>query len=122
MITYRGQYSDEELTAVRIRTSIRHAHRVRSIVLQRRHKLVLEIAAPNRLTSGSGARWVTRLHHKALDHAMENVTVVVARLAVHAKVLHRFGALGGEQLHVHIAQRCVNGGRAVDTLDTCGYI
>lgn len=115
--SYRWQNRNEELTAIRIRTSIGHAHSVWSIVFQRRHKLILEVTAPYRLTTSSGASWIPSLHHKALDNAMENMSVVVTGFAVDAKVLDRFGTFGGEEFHVNVAQCCVNGGRAVDALD-----
>lgn len=115
--TYRWQNSDEELAAVRIRTSIGHAHGVRSVVLQCGHKLVLKVSSPNRLATSSSARRVSSLHHKALDDSMENVTVVVARLAVDTKVLDRFRAFGSEKLHMNVAQRCVNRCRTVHALD-----
>lgn len=120
--TYRRQHRNEELAAVRVGPRIGHAHRVRPIVLQRRHKFILEVTAPNRLAASARAGRIARLHHEPLDDAMENVPIVVARFAVHAKVLDRFGALGGKQFHVHVAQRCVNGGRTVDTLDAYNRI
>lgn len=116
--THRWQHGNEELTAVRVRPSIGHTDRVRPVVFERRHELVLEVATPDRLAAGSGAGRIARLHHEALDDPMEYVPVVVAILAVHAKVLHRFRALGGEQFDVHIALGRVQRRRIVDALHT----
>lgn len=89
-------------------------------MLQRRAELVLELAAPNRLATGSRARRITRLDHKALDDPMEDVPVVVTVFTVHAKVLHRFGTFLAKQPHVNVAHRRVNNGVVVDFLRTCG--
>ena len=48
---------------------------------------------------------------------MEDVAVVVAVPGVHAEVLHRLGALLGEQLHVDVAHGGVEGGLGPDSIE-----
>lgn len=62
---------------------------------------------------------IASLDHKALDDSVEDVRVVVAVLAVHAKVLHRLGTFLAEQLDVDVADGRVQDGRVVDSLRAC---
>lgn len=75
---------------------------------KRGHKLIAKLLAPNRLATASRARRIARLHHKALDDAMEYVAVVIPIPAVHTKVLCRLGALLAKQFDVNIALGRVN--------------
>lgn len=101
-ITHRWQHRDEELTSVSVRTRVGHTDRVRSIVLQRRAELILELSAPDGLSTGTRSRGIARLDHETLDNPMENVPIVVAILGVHTEIFHRFGTLFAEQTHVDV--------------------
>lgn len=50
---------------------------------------------------------------------MENVSVVVAILAVYAEILRRLRAFGGKEFHVNVAFGRVQRARIVDALNTC---
>jgi hypothetical protein len=56
-------------------------------------EFVFEVTTPNRLPSSSSSRRISRLNHKTLDDPMENVAIVIAVLAVYAKVFDCFWAL-----------------------------
>ncbi len=73
-------------------------------MFQMRPDFVLELAAPNGLAPGAVPEGVPRLHHKALDHAVENERIVISVLNMRDKVFHRSRAILGEQLDRHIAQ------------------
>ena len=78
---------DEELRAVRILAGIGHAERALAGVLEGRHKLILELAAVNRLAATAGTGGVTSLDHEALDDAMEDYTIVLAGFRERGEVI-----------------------------------
>ena len=59
----RGRGRDEELGPVRARTGVRHADRVRSVVLERRVELVGKVVPPQALASRAVSEWVSSLDH-----------------------------------------------------------
>lgn len=69
---------NKELATIGARPRIRHAQRALVRMLQRRHDLILELAAVDRLAASAGAGWVTALYHKAWDDAVEDDAVVLA--------------------------------------------
>lgn len=83
-------------------------HRVRTIVFKRGHKLIAEFSAPNRLSTTSSTRGITRLNHEALNHAMEDVAIVVAILSMNTKVLNRLWTLLAKQFQVNVTLGCMN--------------
>lgn len=78
------------------------------------YKLTQFIRCESRLTGR-----IASLHHETFYNAMENVIVVVAVLAVNAKVFHRFGTFAGKQFHVNVSTGRVYCRRIVDALYTC---
>ena len=93
---------DEELAAVCIQARIRHAHRIRLIVLQRA-KLVLEFAAPDRFAASAVAEGVATLDHEFANDAVEDGVVVIAVFGVGDEVLDGFGGGFGEEAEVDVA-------------------
>lgn len=93
---------DEKLAAVRIRSRVRHAHRIRLIVPQRA-KLVLELAAPDGFAAGPVTHGVAALDHELADDAVEDGVVVVAIFRVRDKVLNGFRGSFGEEAEVDVA-------------------
>lgn len=85
---------------------------------QRRHEFIFEIAAPNRFAASSSTSWIAGLYHKSFDDAMEDVTIVIAILAVHAEILYRFWTLGGKQFQMNVPTRCMQRCRIVQFLDS----
>ena len=65
---------------------------------------------------------ITGLYHERLDHAMEDVAVVVAVLGMHAEVLDRLRALFTEQIQVNVAHTGVDHALAVELLRTAGQL
>lgn len=96
IVTYRRQHRNEELTAIRVGSSIGRGQCVWTIMSQRRYKFIFEISTPNRFATRSGASWIACLYHETFDYAMEDVVVVIAILGVHTEVLNRFRTFGGE--------------------------
>lgn len=91
MRTTRQAY--EELTPVRRRALIRHAHRASRIVSQRRANLVIESAAPDGggcLGFGVGRRGAG-LEDEGWDDAVERRVCVCAGRAEREEVLGRLG-------------------------------
>ena len=85
-------------------------------MLERGAELILKLTAPDRLATGTGAGRIARLYHEALDHTMEQMPVVVAVLAVHAEIFHRFRALLATQAQVNVTHRRVQYRIVVDLL------
>lgn len=78
---------DEELGTVRVLASVRHAQSSLALMLQRRHDLVLELAAVDGFAATAGAGWVPSLDHEAFDDAVEDDIVVLARFGESGEVL-----------------------------------
>lgn len=82
----RGE-ADEELTAVCAGAAVGHGQDTSAGVLQRAVELVLELAAPDGLSTTAGAGGVTALQHEAGDDAVEDDAVVLAGVGEACKVL-----------------------------------
>jgi len=83
----RRAQRDEELRAIRARTAVRHRKRSLVLMLQRRHNLILELAAVDRAATTASAGWVTALNHEAGDDAVEDDVVVLASAGELGEVL-----------------------------------
>ena len=59
---------------------------------------------------------ISGLDHESLDDAVKDVRIIVAILAMNAKVFHCLGTLFAKQLNVDIAQSRVEHGSIVDSL------
>ena len=77
---------DKKLTPVRPRSSVGHAQRVRSIVLQIVTELVFELFAPNAFASGAVPEGVSGLNHEFRDHTVENHAFEVSASSVTDKI------------------------------------
>lgn len=117
-LTHRWQHRDKELTSVAVWTRIGHADRIRSIVFQCGTEFILELTAPDRLTTGAGSSGIARLNHETLDDTMEDVPIIVTVFGMHAKVFHRLRALFSEEPHMDVTHRRVNNGVIVQFLRT----
>ena len=73
----RWRQRDEELTPVRIRSTVRHTQDPCPGVFQCRRDLVLELVAVDGGPAAPGAAWVAGLQHEGWDYAVEDVVVVV---------------------------------------------
>lgn len=82
---------DEELAAVGARAGVGHAEGALAVVLQRRHELVLELAAPDGGTATASTGGVTALDHEALDDAVKYDVVVFASRGQGGEVLASLG-------------------------------
>jgi hypothetical protein len=82
----RGE-ADEELTAVGARAAVGHGQDTGASVLERAVELVLELAAPDGLSTTTGTSGVTALQHEAGDDAVEDDAVVLASVGETCKVL-----------------------------------
>lgn len=76
---------DEELAAVRVRTTVRHGHEPCAVVTQR-EGLVLEglLAIYGQRARAIALDEISALNHEALDHAVQLTVFVTDRLVVHS--------------------------------------
>lgn len=83
-----GSEADEELTAVGGRAAVGHRQDTGTRVLELRVELVLELAAPERLTTSTVAELiVAALQHEAGDDTVEDDVVVLASISEACEVL-----------------------------------
>lgn len=71
---------NEELTAIRVGTTVRHAENTGTSVFQVVADFVFEFLAVDRASSSTGAGGITGLDHEIGDDAVEDDIVVVAAL------------------------------------------
>ena len=100
---------DEELTAVRVRSRIRHTDRVRLVMLERR-EFVGEFFAPDAFAARPITERIAALDHEFAYDAVEDCVVVIAVLAVGYEVLDGFGGGVGKEADVDVAVRGVQNG------------
>lgn len=73
-----------------------------------RPEFVFELTAPDTFAAGAGSGRIARLYHEAFDDSVKYVAVVVAVFRVYAEILHRLGDVLAEEIHVDVAERCMN--------------
>lgn len=83
---------DKKLTAVGVRTAVRHAQDACASMFQVIADLVFEFLAVDGASSATSARGITGLDHEVRNDAMEDDVVIVASLRKSHKV---FAGLGG---------------------------
>eukprot|EP00964_Phaeocystis_antarctica_P098591 scaffold64590_cov61-Phaeocystis_antarctica.AAC.5 len=81
-----GVAGDKELRAVGVRAAVGHRDDAPHGVLVVGMNLVVELAPPDALSALAGARGVAALQHEALDVAVEESVVIVARRGERQKV------------------------------------
>ena len=82
---------DKKLTAVRIRSGIRHRQRTADIE-QSIAEFILKGLSPNTVAAGSIAVRISALDHKVVDHTMKGQAVVITILGMGFKILYRLGS------------------------------
>jgi len=84
----RRSQRDKELTPIRPRSAIRHAHHSFPIMSQLWRKLIFEFLAPHGFSTGAvKVRVVSSLDHETFDDAVERHVVVFSLLGECAEVL-----------------------------------
>lgn len=79
--------SDEELTAVGVRSTVRHAQNSSAGVFKLSANLILKFLAVDGAASSTGASGIASLDHEVRNDAMEDDIVVVATFSEGCKVL-----------------------------------
>lgn len=72
---------NKELAPVRARSCIRHAQSSLVLMFQARHNLILKLASVDGLAASSRPCRIASLDHKALDDAVEDHVVILARFS-----------------------------------------
>ena len=103
-----GNGCDEELGCVGVLTAVRHRQSARFSMRQGRIEFVLELAAPDRLTTCAVTLGTARLHHEAAQNSMEELVIVVAILSMRGEIFDSQWALMAIKLEVHLTHRCVD--------------
>ena len=104
----RSRRRDEKLTPVRPGPSVRHAHRIRPIVLQIVAKLVLELFPPDTFAASAVSEGVPSLDHEFWDDAVEDHAFKVSASGVTDEVLDGQRRLLREQPNVDVPERRVD--------------
>ena len=92
----RGRQRDEELTAIGIRSRIRHAQHARTRVFEIGVDLVGEFVAEDGAAAPAGAGGVAGLDHEVRDDAVDEDVVVVAPGGEGGEVLAGLEEVGGQ--------------------------
>ena len=104
----RSRRRNKELTPVRPRSSVRHANRVRPIVLQIVTELIFKLFSPNALAPGTVSEGVSGLDHEFRNDAVEDHALEVSASSVTDEILNGQRSLLREQPHVDVPDRRVD--------------
>jgi len=104
----RSRRRNKKLAPVGPRSSVRHAHRVRPIVLQLVTELIFKLFSPNALASGTVSEGVPGLDHEFRNDAVEDHAFEVSASSVTDEILDGQRSLLREQPQVDVPDRRVD--------------
>ena len=99
---------NKELAPVRPRSGVRHAHRIRPIMLQIVTELIFKLFSPNALAPGTVSEGVPSLDHEFWNDAVEDYAFEVSASSVTDEILDGQRSLLREQPHVDVPDRRVD--------------
>src|SRR5262245_24566359 len=94
---------NEELTAIRVGSGVRHRKDTFRVVLQLGMKLVGKLISGS---AASGACGISALDHETVDHSVEYDAVIEFRICELDEIAHRIRHELFEQFDGEVAQRC----------------